>query len=148
MLNPQPAKIALIRSSSLPLRWLRSSLLSDFKCPKIGSIAERRLNHFHSLRLTLFFLRFVTCTVVPSIGSLPRYPLSQYASFGCQPAISSLLVLSRPSGYAHRRGCHGLRQSPKFLSLQQANQKNSADLGNLTLIERKKYYKSPLTPLY
>jgi len=41
MSNPQPAKVALARSPSLPLRWLRSSLLSDFKCPKIGSIADR-----------------------------------------------------------------------------------------------------------
>ena len=85
---PHPAKIALIRSPSSPNRWLRSIRLSLFKCPMIGSIADRRFNHFHSHRLKLFFLFPVIRISVPFTSSpCPRYVRSQYAISGCHPVI-------------------------------------------------------------
>ena len=85
--------VAVRKDPALMLAFNRLSTRMK-KTKAIIPIARKLLNriryvlkNFHSHRLTLFFFRFVSFTVVPSIIPLPRYPLSQYASFGCQPAI-------------------------------------------------------------
>ena len=59
-----------MRSPSFPFRWLRSRRLSDFRWPKIGSMAALLAYHRQIPGFMLFFFLPARCTIV-SVMSLP-----------------------------------------------------------------------------